>query len=213
MNVKGWDNGSPNDITGAGYGIQISKKERDNYSKKSWNAVTIELDDGSIVNVNLTKTFWQDCTELHSSKIGKWMLDKKVAPWKENTPPNLSLEPVKDRKFKLSIITDFSKEYSEHSFWGKIKKFAKQAGREFILMALTLYYCAIDPDTPKWAKVIIIGALGYFIAVLDAIPDFTPIIGLTDDFGALSVAIATVTAHIKPEHRQRAEQTLKILFK
>ncbi len=42
MKVKGWNNGSPNTITGAGYGIRINKKEdRDRYFQKTWKEVII----------------------------------------------------------------------------------------------------------------------------------------------------------------------------
>lgn len=215
MEVKGWNNGSPNNKTGAGYGIRITSEDRDKSFKKSWKTITIELGEENLVNVNLSNSFWEDCIELRSANIGKWMLDSEIAPWEKNNPPNLTLDSIGNKKFRLSFVTDYRKEFSEKSFWAKINKYAKlakKAGRVLILTALTLYYCAIDSDTPKWAKTVIIGALGYFIMVLDVIPDLTPIIGYTDDFGILTVALATVAAHVKPEHRQKAEETLKALF-
>lgn len=38
MIVSGWNNGSPNNRTGAGYGIRISKDDRD----EEWDSVEIE---------------------------------------------------------------------------------------------------------------------------------------------------------------------------
>jgi uncharacterized membrane protein YkvA (DUF1232 family) len=140
------------------------------------------------------------------------MINNKLAPWKKGNPPIIRLDRVSNKKFRLSLEKDYSQEFSEESFWSKVAKYALQAGRGLILTALTLFFCAMDPDTPKWAKAVIIGALGYFIAVLDAIPDFTPIVGYSDDLGALTVALATVAVHIKPEHRERAEQALKRVF-
>ncbi len=106
---------------------------------------------------------------------------------------------------KLTRI-DYSDNYSETGLWDKLAKFAKSAGREVVEKALILFYAASDPDTPKKAKTIIFSALGYFILPLDAIPDITPILGFSDDLGALALALATVAAHIKPEHREAAKK-------
>ncbi len=103
---------------------------------------------------------------------------------------------------------DYSENYSEKGLWEKISKFAKEAGRDVIEKALVLYFAASDPDTPKKSKAIIFSALGYFILPLDAIPDITPILGFTDDLGAIALALATVAAHIKPEHREKAKQKI-----
>ena len=103
-------------------------------------------------------------------------------------------------------------EYSEESFWRKVTDFAKTAGKEVIITALTAYYCAIDLDTPATAKAIIFGALGYFILPLDAIPDPTPVVGFSDDLGALALALTLVAAHIKPEHRKKAEEQWANIF-
>ena len=102
--------------------------------------------------------------------------------------------------------SDYSDNYNETGFWDKLTQFAKSAGREVVEKALVLFYAASDPDTPKRAKAIIFSALGYFILPLDAIPDFTPILGFSDDLGAMALALATVAAHIKPEHRQAAKR-------
>ena len=50
-------------------------------------------------------------------------------------------------------------EYSDSGFWDKVKKFARTAGKEVIEKALWLYYAAQRPETPKWAKTAIYGAL------------------------------------------------------
>ena len=106
----------------------------------------------------------------------------------------------------------FTKEYTEDSFWNKVKKYAKVAGKEVLELALKLYYAARDPETPVWAKTTIYGALGYFISPIDAIPDVTPIIGYADDLGVLVAATATVAAHIKERHVENARKTLKQWF-
>ena len=109
-------------------------------------------------------------------------------------------------------MTDNNTEYSEASFWEKIRQFAVTAGKEVIEKALTLYYCLQDKDTPTSAKTVILGALAYFISPIDAIPDLTPLIGYSDDLGALAMALAIVASHLKKEHAKLAEQKLSQWF-
>ncbi len=108
--------------------------------------------------------------------------------------------------------SDYSNNYSENRLWKKLTQFAKSAGRELVGKALILYYAASDPDTPQKAKAIIFSALGYFILPLDAIPDITPLLGFSDDLGAIALALATVAAHIKPQHRLTAKEKTEEWF-
>jgi uncharacterized membrane protein YkvA (DUF1232 family) len=107
---------------------------------------------------------------------------------------------------------DYGKEYSEESFWEKIKKYASKAGKEVIELALKLYYAAQSPETPVWAKTVIYGALGYFIFPMDAIPDYTPVIGYVDDLGVLTAAAATVAMYIDSNVKEKAKNKMKDWF-
>ncbi|OGS94071.1 MAG: hypothetical protein A3H31_03155 [Gallionellales bacterium RIFCSPLOWO2_02_FULL_57_47] len=106
----------------------------------------------------------------------------------------------------------YAKDYSENSFWEKVKNFAKIAGNEVIGKALQLYYTMQAPATPAWAKAVIIAALGYFISPIDAIPDAIPLIGFADDLGVLAAAIATVATYITDEIKAKAETKLDEWF-
>ncbi|NVZ64347.1 DUF1232 domain-containing protein [Pseudomonas gingeri] len=108
--------------------------------------------------------------------------------------------------------SSFEKDYSDDSFWEKVKTYAKAAGESALEPALKMYYAATDSDTPAWAKTAIYGALGYFISPIDAIPDPVPLLGYTDDVGVLCAALATTAAHIKNTHVARAQETLKQWF-
>ncbi|EKK9986393.1 DUF1232 domain-containing protein [Vibrio vulnificus] len=96
------------------------------------------------------------------------------------------------------------------TFWDKLKRYAKKAGREVIETALILYYCAKDSDTPRWAKTAILSALGYFVLPIDAIPDVLVGVGYSDDIGVLMAALASVGAHVKQEHKQEAKQQVEV---
>ena len=106
----------------------------------------------------------------------------------------------------------YEQEYSEESFWAKLSKFALSAGRSLVEQALTLYFTLLNPETPKWAKGVIVSALGYFILPLDAIPDITPVVGFADDLGAIAAAMGIIAAHVSPDDRERARRKAEEWF-
>ena len=77
---------------------------------------------------------------------------------------------------------------------------------------LWLYYASRRPDVPRWAKLTIYAALAYFILPLDAIPDFAPLAGYSDDLGALSAALLTVAHYIDDEVKEKARRRLQKWF-
>ncbi|CUH94633.1 hypothetical protein P22_0699 [Propionispora sp. 2/2-37] len=107
---------------------------------------------------------------------------------------------------------NYEKEYSEESFWQKVKSVAKKAGSKTIYTALLLYYATRRPETPKWAKATIYGALGYFISFIDAIPDITPLVGYSDDLGVLALALTTCAIYINDAVKSTARAKLREWF-
>lgn len=91
-------------------------------------------------------------------------------------------------------------------FWRKLQSVA--ASIPFAEELLTAYYCAFDGKTPTSVKVTLVGALAYFVLPVDAIPDFLPVLGFTDDAAFLAASIKLVTDHIRPEHRDAAQRVL-----
>lgn len=102
--------------------------------------------------------------------------------------------------------------FSESSFWDKLKKYAKTAGKDVVEKALLLYYAAQEEKAPAWAKATIAGALGYFIVPLDAIADLTPAVGYADDLGVLVLAIAAVTRYINADVRAKTAARMRAWF-
>lgn len=100
----------------------------------------------------------------------------------------------------------YEQHYSAEKFWAKLKSAALVAGRDVVEKALLLYYALEKPDLPLWSKTTIYGALGYLISPIDAIPDFTPIIGYADDLGVLALALAAVAIHIDDGVRAKARK-------
>ncbi len=70
--------------------------------------------------------------------------------------------------------------------------------------AVAMYFCLVDPSTPRWVKGIVAAALAYFILPIDAIPDFLPLIGLSDDMSILAAAYAAVANFVTEDHRTKA---------
>ncbi len=110
---------------------------------------------------------------------------------------------------KLEVLQLEARErYREEDFWNKLRRFARQAGREVVEKALWLYYALKRPETPAWAKRTIVGALVYFILPIDLVADLAPLVGFTDDLSVLLLAVGTVAAHITPEVKAQAQKTL-----
>ena len=91
-------------------------------------------------------------------------------------------------------------------FWAKVRKTAGTV--PFIHDALAAYYCATDPATPPHVKAALVGALAYFVAPIDLIPDVVAGLGFVDDAAVLGAVLATVQKHMKPGHYTRARAWL-----
>lgn len=94
----------------------------------------------------------------------------------------------------------------ERDFWQKLKATARKI--PFIDDLVSVYYCALDPATPRQTKYILYGALAYFILPFDLMADFMPLLGFADDAAVIYAAIRAVAPQIKPEHRVRAKEAL-----
>ncbi|THH41959.1 YkvA family protein [Neolewinella litorea] len=102
--------------------------------------------------------------------------------------------------------------FSRNRFWARLGGLARATGTKSIYTALLLYYAYERKETPKWAKRVVLGALGYLLMPLDAIPDLTPILGYTDDVSVLAAGLATVAAYVNEEVRDRAKDKLAEWF-
>jgi uncharacterized membrane protein YkvA (DUF1232 family) len=116
--------------------------------------------------------------------------------------------------FSDSAQSAFSRPKSDETafrrqFWRKLQGVA--ASIPFAEDLLTAYYCAFDKSTPTSVKASLLGALAYFVLPTDAIPDFLPVLGFTDDAAILAAAIKMVSDHIRPEHRDAARRVIASL--
>jgi len=55
---------------------------------------------------------------------------------------------------------------------------------------IALYFAARHPQTPWYAKLLVVAVVAYAMSPIDLIPDFVPVLGLMDDLLILSLGIA-----------------------
>ncbi|WP_230530516.1 YkvA family protein [Microvirga roseola] len=96
-------------------------------------------------------------------------------------------------------------------FWDKLRRVAGRI--PFAEDLVAAFYCATDPTTPNRVKLILLGAIAYFVLPTDAVADFLPLMGFADDAAILAAAIAQVAGAIRDDHREKARKTLSDIGK
>lgn len=93
--------------------------------------------------------------------------------------------------------------YARTRFWHKARR---MLGRwRFLRQVTALYYCAIDSQTPRPARVFALVAVAYFLAPIDLMPDGLPGVGLLDDGVVIAAALRALGHYVTAEHHRRAE--------
>ncbi|MEC1180813.1 DUF1232 domain-containing protein [Metasolibacillus meyeri] len=116
-------------------------------------------------------------------------------------------------KFQLEeMIAGKDKHFSNDKFLTKVKATGLKLGMSTMHAASTLFFAVKSPDMSKANKLIILGALGYFILPFDVIADILPFVGLADDVFVITAALAKVYSSITDDTKQEAHQFLKKTF-
>lgn len=123
--------------------------------------------------------------------------------------PDKAFDPMsaipRERALTPAVIR-VNEQRVSRGFWPKLKRLARHI--PFAPEALSLWYCAADPETPATAKALVMAALAYFVLPDDLIPDFIPGLGYTDDAAVIAAVLALVGRHVKPKHRDAAQAFL-----
>lgn len=109
-------------------------------------------------------------------------------------------------------LENYSDIFSDGKFWKKIGNVARKAGIKVTYCALVLYYALQSPLISSKEKLLILGALGYFILPIDLIPDFLPAVGFTDDIAALIFTIIKLNKSIDESVKDQARAKLHEWF-
>ena len=110
------------------------------------------------------------------------------------------------------LIEGQEKHYSDKKFLNKFKNFGGGLGYKVMQAAATLFVALRSPDMPKSNKLIVLGALGYFILPLDLIADFLPLVGLTDDAFVILTALSKVYMSITDDMKLEAKNMVDTKF-
>lgn len=113
---------------------------------------------------------------------------------------------------ELPDFMSFANKFSPTDFVDKVARIAKRAGAKLVYAALILYYTLQSDKVSKTDKALIVGALGYMISPLDAVPDAIPIVGLTDDLAVLVYVLKKVWGDVEPEIKDKARERLSKWF-
>jgi len=92
-------------------------------------------------------------------------------------------------------------------------QFLDKLSTKGLYIILLLYYTYQSKEVPSWSKKIIIGSLAYLLNPIDAIPDLTPILGMTDDLSVLAFGLVTIACYISDDIREKAEKKLRYYLK
>lgn len=71
----------------------------------------------------------------------------------------------------------------------KIWRHGRRLSRELLEQVRFIHRAFSDPATPLQVKLTIAGALAYFLLPADALPDFLPVLGFSDDAAVVGLAL------------------------
>lgn len=98
------------------------------------------------------------------------------------------------------------KKLDEKGFLKKLARFAFRLGRPAVKQLYALYYLFQSPNTPKRAKLIIVGALIYFFSPFDSLPDLLGPLGFTDDLAVVALVYSQMREYLTDEIKARAAE-------
>ena len=112
----------------------------------------------------------------------------------------------------INDFIQYKDTFTENAFVDKVSKIAKRAGSKLVYAALVLYYTLQSDKVSLKNKAIIIGALGYLVAPIDAMPDIIPIAGLGDDLAVLLFVLEKVWGDVTDDIKGKAKAKLAKWF-
>ncbi len=112
-------------------------------------------------------------------------------------------------KAEIEAMRRASKDESgvRRDFWAKLRRVGSRI--PFAEDLVAAYFCTLDPATPRRVKLVLLGAIAYFVLPFDGLADFLPLLGFTDDAAVIAAALAQVAGSITDAHRARAQEVLK----
>ncbi len=111
------------------------------------------------------------------------------------------LDDLDDLDFGGNSEDDTSEkiEYIESNIWTKLEAVGKKISFAKDILALVNY---MRDSYVSWhRKVIVVGALIYFISPIDTIPDLAPLFGYLDDLGVIAALLKFLGSELIPYYK------------
>ncbi len=93
---------------------------------------------------------------------------------------------------------------NEQTIINYIKQWGDKTGKELLTDILWLWNS--KSKLSPAAIAVVVGAIGYFLAPVDLIPDAIPVLGFTDDAAIIAAAVKMVSSSLDPETRKLSER-------
>ena len=145
-------------------------------------------------------------------EIGVWFFRTKMRKYLSKIGWSKASElddvAIEEAVTKLTDQMDEAKkeEIIRSNFLPKVHKLASKL--PFVRDMLAGYHCMIDGQTPKVIKGAILIPLVYFVVPIDAVPDFIPVAGYTDDITVWLAAVKVFGSYINELHYSKADEVL-----
>ena len=96
------------------------------------------------------------------------------------------------------------KNFNDQGFLRKLARYALRLGRRVVEQLYGLYYMLLAEATPMRSKMVIVGALLYFVSPIDLVPDILGPLGFSDDLAVIALVFKQVKEHLSDEIRAKA---------
>lgn len=103
--------------------------------------------------------------------------------------------------------------FNDQRFLQKLARFAVTLGKPVIEQIYALYFMILSPDTPMKSKLMIVGALLYFVSPMDAIPDLLGPFGFSDDVAVIALVFKQLKDSMSVDIKAKAMAATETLLK
>ena len=96
------------------------------------------------------------------------------------------------------------KNFNDQGFLRKLARYALRLGRPVVEQLYALYFMLRAEATPMRSKMVIVGALLYFVSPIDLVPDILGPLGFSDDLAVIAMVFKQVQAYLTDDIRRKA---------
>ena len=96
------------------------------------------------------------------------------------------------------------KNFNDQGFLRKLARYALLLGRPVVEQLYALYFMLRAEETPMRSKMVIVGALLYFVSPIDLVPDILGPLGFSDDLAVIAMVFKQVKAYLTDDIRSKA---------